>query len=837
MKQLNESGIKRTASDSPGIKEDNYTPQSSIETPEEADRGEFEQVGLIKNSKTLNKDDKMMNSTNDLPQKRSKAACQRCKSRKTKCSGHNPCRSCISGGHECIYPRKAKRIHVLDVELEKYKEEIESLKNELMFYKNRMGVISGKESTPIHQSKEPGSKIDFSIWLGSASCELICWNLKEFAKTKILNNNKRYIKDKGFTISPDFSSFIEEKAYDYILDHTEPEVFNKDVLEKTLKGLTYIETMSLLDNVVLFINSGYLTVDPRDFRIKSREYFNKDGYFDINSIKNEKTDFFLFKMLMILTLGEVYSRRSVISPFSQQLFEDKTLPGLRYFKIIVKFIPTPFQLLSLKEENVNATIQVIELFGLIAIYLRCLDKKQLAVLFTLNALELGISINLHKEQNPKSNHNLYDHYNKIWWATYCLNRFYSSRIGQPLLLSPNEITRSYPQQSRFNINSVVPQSKDDFANSDAMRFYIELAKISDIITNDLYCLKQPFDNKDYFNKTLKIMERLLNWVDDIPDYLKLKMPQDKSKKIVDENNRLVYTLHLNYLHHIYLACIPILINLAKSSLMAFNQNGKSKELDLTTLPRNITKLITACINASEATINIFTIVYQEQLLRVFGFTDLDYLLSSSLIFIICMILRIKIPPSRNQFTSQNYTFEEYLEVTMNLIYEMKKRGNLVAKGKLDQIIDLIESLQSLFIEAGYGKIYKNLNSYGNSDNQIISSDIKKFQNIKIPQSSVISNLRSSVAGSFVGEPDFNFDETFSLGPNQLLSDFQIGRDKLFVDSKFLSLNDELMLESNPINGLNEFEITNTNHDLFAITDEDVLFMDQLMKGLSGDTNI
>lgn len=48
------------------------------------------------------------------------SSCNRCNQKRVKCSGDNPCRQCIQGARECIYPPPVEKVTVTKTELEEY---------------------------------------------------------------------------------------------------------------------------------------------------------------------------------------------------------------------------------------------------------------------------------------------------------------------------------------------------------------------------------------------------------------------------------------------------------------------------------------------------------------------------------------------------------------------------------------------------------------------------------------------------------------------------------------------------------------------------------------------
>lgn len=662
---------------------------------------------------------------------RSSMACIRCKSRKTKCTGLLPCGPCIESDIECVYPRKPKKIKIYDTEIEEMQFKIKELTSTL----NSLGAVPSVSNGSQHNSPrlftklagEPhdtiianghnGSnlniqkssydtfpttddsksigfsvynkdikkddvleevepnELNLSIWLKSGSCELICWTLNQF-----MND----LKNEDLTILPDFNSFIEENVYDSVLYEVEGNSFTKNItpLYNILKNVGPEQIEKNLQSVVEFINIGYLTINPYEFRESVKSYFVNSRFIIPNTDKN---DYFLLKLLMILTLGEVYDENACLSNnHTSQKFRE--VPGLEYFKIVILYLPSHFQVMNFQKFNIRDVLQIIELFGLIAIYCRVLDKKNSATYFTLIALQLSISLNIHKDSILTKNQlklNLlpnFEYNNKIFWSIYCLNRFFSIRIGQPLLLNYKDLN--------FNSLLGVPDMLNDRQDLNSVTYYIELAHISEVINMEIYNSK--FNSRDYLNSIIKILSMLIDWSNNLPDHLKLNM----SVK-VNNNDRLISTLHLNYLHHIYLTCIPILLHFAKLKVLNF-KHGVVPTLNLNDLPKNISNLIIICIQSSQLTINIFTKLYEKNLLRSFGFTDLDYLYSCSLIFLVGMVL--------NLINKTEFKFTDYLQISLNFISEMKLKGNLVASLKFNQIIDLMNNFNPLFESLGYGKI-------------------------------------------------------------------------------------------------------------------------------------
>lgn len=579
--------------------------------------------------------------------KRSKAACARCRSRKTKCSGDNPCSSCLITRSECIYPRRPKKIKVLDIEYEELVEKIKFLEQEL--------ELERKTQTTVAET------LNLSVFLSSPSSELVSWNLIHF-----MNDTVNF---DGMMISPDFNSFLEENIYDGALFSDTPS--GPETVFRQVQSLTFQQVKKAMDTVVKFINIGYLTINPVEFEESLTRHFDHNG-----QLKEPNNDlFFNLKILMVMAFGDVYHERNAIGYDSPPV----NTPGFDYFNIVIRNLPSNFQMMNFSRKNMRAILDIIELYGLVSLYSRILDKKSASCFYSLIALKLCISINLHKDSiltKSSENLNLSKNFNSsnVFWSTYCLNRFSCVRTGDPLLLSFKDISLPYT-------NTKIEEELF-FDTKIFMKFYIELARISETINQKVY--NTTYNPKDYLTTIFNILSLLQDWTNSIPDFLKIDLTKES------KTFRTLSSLHLNYLHHVHLTCIPIFLNFAKFKISKFKSSGVLNTLKLKNLPKNIENLVIYAIQSAQTTVSIFSNLIEYKLLRAFGFTDCDFIYATAMLSLICLVLNF----SKEEIPAQNFITN--LNVCVNLLKMMEDTGNKVAGSKKSQILKAIDALTPIF---------------------------------------------------------------------------------------------------------------------------------------------
>lgn len=682
---------------------------------------------------------------------KSREACVRCRVRKVKCTGTQPCRNCSVSQLPCVFenrPRRPRRISVMDTQIEALQSRIRELE-EIVSVEKTSSPLAYFE-TENSQIKEK-NKMNLSLFLGSGSSELLCYNLIHWCIDDDLKENTSEVD-----VMPNFTSLVEEDDYDSIMfakgmSSTECDI-NNHLMSLTLKEMEELLQL-MLDNV----DYGFLTFDPSKFMKDVIRYCTgSNGYLRLPSARVDY-QYFGCKMLMVTALGLIFAYK-----LNGTSLAKSEIPGLTPYKLVMSYLPLAIQILTISHHNPSETFEVIELLGLVALYMRCYDKKNRSAMVTLNALELCIALNLHKKSlyPNRLNKEGFDHL-QLFWSTYSLNRFLSCRIGQPILLHEQEIETEIP-----------------ISTSSSTKFNIELAKIAERIVHEVYTLRSAMDTKNYLKSILSTLEELTEMsqkftdIDELTQKV-LSTTEPGSPNFTSPSQKLVLGIHLNYYHHIHLVSVPIVLHLARFSILAFRHPLKfqNSNILIKTLPNGVQKALRAFAISTSKSVQILLILRRKRLLNIFDITELDYICSSTVSLIICLILQLDEElNSTGNFEAQRLSRK--LEVMLDMLIEIRLHGNLIAKGKFKQILKLLSSLKVLFQSRGQSPFIDILNRFAliefqldfslgmnnnTSEERAITHDIN--QSISNGYDEIIGQLPSQRAQDFSTEPRARY--TFS----------------------------------------------------------------------------
>lgn len=747
-----------------------------------------------------------------LKKAKSKAACERCRERKTKCSGTMPCSSCVTTKCECVFSfrtrRKPKKVTILNTEFESLRNRIKELEQEIISIKrgNTPLPVNDTFKEKVLQREDTNEEINLSIFLGSGASELICYNLR-----RLIQQNGAYTPGtETLIITPDFSSLIEEDIYDQFM------VPQNNVPTTKMDLFSYLEDYCLKDVEKMFqalllnISLGVLAIDPIRFIKTLRvQYYDSSGNFRVANPQSYY-QYFPCKILMVIALGKLleFSVSADMSGSGGNL----VMPGLEAYQLVMRHLPPGIQMFSISHQNPSEAFEVIELLLLVAIYVRCFDKKNRAAMITINALELCIALNLHKKSIYRKYLDI-DGYNNlnIFWSTFILNRNFSSRIGQPVLLRPQDIQTELPDYS-FTVDSKLIDTTVILPRIDAevILVSIKLAYIADDIITGVYSSRIPHDIKGYLKAILINMKKLIEIYGSFSDAIKVNWLDEDvfstaAPRCLLENEgndlRLILSLHLNYHHHIYLTCVPILLHLTRATVLSYLHPTKYSSIfhvDLHELPLTIKEAVKTCIISTNITVNIFMALHRKFLSRTFDTTELDYLCSSAVVLIICVLLKVDFGPVAKDSMLSIVTRK--LETTIDLIIEMALNGNAVAKGKIKHLLALLIDLKDIFEQIGridiinmmekYAKVSlkmpETLSKFGSTQTSLSSLLGSNIIGLK---GSTLENMHPSETPVYLNNQNNSSSQLSEGDGTYFIKDGNGNQNELYVDPTYFQINE------------------------------------------------
>lgn len=142
---------------------------------------------------------------------------------------------------------------------------------------------------------------------------------------------------------------------------------------------------------------------------------------------------------------------------------------------------------------------------------------------------MGLHVNISHAFVPDPE--LREHRVRVWWSVYILDRFLSSKIGLPLLISDDDISVDLPSNDPV-LNS------GDFGDHLQLVAIVRLAKIAGHISRSLYVRTPQRDT--FFQRVENIRDELKSWREQLPDHIK---PQFESR---DAQAQPASTLQLSF---------------------------------------------------------------------------------------------------------------------------------------------------------------------------------------------------------------------------------------------------------------------------------------------------
>jgi hypothetical protein len=251
---------------------------------------------------------------------------------------------------------------------------------------------------------------------------------------------------------------------------------------------------------------------------------------------------------------------------------------------------------------------------------------------------------------------------QIWWTIYIFDRMWGSKMGLPMQILDEDIHVDMP-------STIAPRwrHEEELSDTEYMTANIKLARIVGETITRLYSRRKY--QETFLQRVQKLLKSLKNWVETLPESLRLNMEELESSK------KPVVSLHMAFAQCVILTTRPTLLHLLMtlSKISKTNPNDTSMNTSSATETEHISvsqpvlTLSEACIHAARHSHSMILTRWINGSMPTFGYFHAHYLFSSALILAMSSFVPIGSPTDMTGFDSG-----------LDLLRSMTENGNLAA---------------------------------------------------------------------------------------------------------------------------------------------------------------
>jgi hypothetical protein len=242
---------------------------------------------------------------------------------------------------------------------------------------------------------------------------------------------------------------------------------------------------------------------------------------------------------------------------------------------------------------------------------------------------------------------------EIWWTIYIFDRMWGSKMGLPMQILDEDIHVDMPTTISPNW-----RHEEELSDTDYMTANIKLARIVGETIARLYSRRKY--QETFLQRVQKLLKALKNWVDTLPEGLRLNMEDLESSK------KPVVSLHMAFNQCVILTTRPTLLHL----LITLRKNNGSRPLGENirdSVSQPVLTLSEACIHAARHSHSMILTRWINGTCPSFGYFHAHYLFSSALILAMSSFVPIGNPNDMSGFDS-----------ALDVLRSMSENGNLAA---------------------------------------------------------------------------------------------------------------------------------------------------------------
>ncbi|KAH8433109.1 Zn(II)2Cys6 transcription factor [Aspergillus melleus] len=582
---------------------------------------------------------------------RSANACESCRRRKVKCSGEQPCRTCIRHNWECTFGTWGRRRYS-EAHVQSLLDKIRSYEEQLVAYsdidpisKQQVGYSPGGRGSSVqhpvfiapapqqggpatpsaHELQEPLSEGVSYPGDGdgiSPATDLTSGPAFESQVRSLLHRNQPY-SDSNKILS-DIMGVAESTS-----QWKSSQALVNEASAPMIPSLS--ESQHLLDRFLFYLGVSQHFFDPRTFSDSMMLLFQSPE----RQRQQSHTTWFT-EYLLVMAMAKLMD---VEEPTSQP-------PGASLFAEAMRRLP---RLHQLGEEGVIA----VEILTLITTYLQWCDRKHDAYLYVGMALRLAIALGCNRpaaEQAWLPSETA--HRVRLWWTVYMLDRRLSSGLGLAAGADERQLRIEFPRHAigfqspiALIINVRIARTTDDIMSSlygNASITQIELVRKIQMVLHDLYetgrCLPAPL---------------LLDF-----------------SRPFQTVTRTGASLYLMLFQAIILCTRPILLQRVRQKV-----RRQAEQQPLEPAPPILARLCETCNEAATKSLSILFALQRQRIIPRYGFFDLDATFSAAFILVMMGFIgdsESKPPPPLDQ--------------AFVVLRFLSQAGNLAAEQRLQDIL-------------------------------------------------------------------------------------------------------------------------------------------------------
>ncbi|KAI1380424.1 fungal-specific transcription factor domain-containing protein [Hypoxylon crocopeplum] len=510
--------------------------------------------------------------------RRSAVACNRCRSRKTKCAGNPPypCAACREIGHACVYSESEKRVSVP----ESYLVELQAQARASRRSHGQDGDPSAAE-TPVTDVEWGFTGTDNWVmgrsgqyhYMGNSSSTYIANRLNPTAETLAWHMYPHY----------EDTSWLRRSVNPEI-----PQLPPYDLAKRLYRAQhAYIGTIfSFLRDEDFYQRLKRMYARPPD--------------------PSDREDCLIYcQILLVFAFGQMYS--------VNQWIGNEGPPGFVYFKHALKFLP---------DVHEDGSILFVEVLSYVAYYNQTINRRDAAYLYIGIALRMAIALGLHQEVSDQEIDDFTrEHRRRVWWSTYSMDRLLCVTSGHPISIQDDDIDVLPPS----------PIAGENSRTAAILARYTQLSRIQGIVGEEIYRKKQK-SGTSLSASVQNIMKTLSDWFDELPPDVRLD-PSDLEKAV----NREAVSTYLHYYHCINMTARPLLLYAVQKQMAANAQRSNSTARWEDGLPLEIVNIIDTAIAAARSSAFILNAASKYNLVATYGFIDGEQAFSAALLLVMVNI--------------------------------------------------------------------------------------------------------------------------------------------------------------------------------------------------------